>query len=152
MPSGSPEPIRHSWPLWGLSFGYFTISGIFNSASEVIDVVTGDTTASVWEPIVWEMSSQYAFAILTPFLVTFTLHPAVRFALRTWPSALLSHLAAMVAFSVGHVAAMVGMRKAVYLLVGRTYEFGNLRLELPYEFFKDVGTFWVIVGLVYGFD
>ncbi len=148
--SPTAAPARHSVALWLVSFGYWTVEGLLNSGSEIIDVVTGDIDATIWEPAVWELTSSYAFALLTPFLVVFAWRH--RFARATWRRTLALYLPAMIAFVLLHVAGMVGMRKVVYAVAGARYVFGDLGLELPYEALKDVATFWILVGLAFGFD
>ena len=138
-------------PLWALSFALWTVEGLFGAASEVMDVVVrGRIDAAAWEVFVWEISSAYAFAILTPLLVHFTLR--FRFTLSRWSASLGLHLVAMLVFSLAHVGLMVAARKAVYRIAGAVYTYDPLGFALPYELFKDVLTFWMLVGLVYGFD
>jgi hypothetical protein len=130
-----PAPYR-SLSVWAVSAGGWLILGALNSGSELIDLLTGNSSARAWEPIVWEYSSALAFAVLTPFVISFALR--VRFRSHSRLVALASHGLAALAFSWLHVALMVGTRKLVYTAVGRSYEFGRLGLELLYEGFKDV--------------
>ncbi len=136
--------------VWAISFGFWTVAAILNSASEVIDIITGDASDAVWEVIVWECTSNYTFAFLTPFTVDLGLRlHAGRLGL--WRAGV-GHASLMVAFSLAHVGGMVGLRKSIYLAVGRTYEFGNVALELLYEGFKDTLTYMFVVAAAYGFD
>ena len=48
-----------------------------------------------------------------------------------------------------HVGGMVALRKLVYLLMNRHYEFGPLGVELVYEFLKDFRTYWSLIIIVY---
>jgi sensor histidine kinase YesM len=136
--------------VWLFSLIFWTVLGILNSASEVIDVIAESKPYAVWEPMVWEMSSSYGIAALFPALIALTL--ARRITRTTWARSLAWHLPAMIAFSVAHVVFMVGARKLIYLLMGSTYEFGDLRLELLYELFKDIVSYWILVALIHGFD
>lgn len=144
------SPLTMGWRLWLLNLGFWTLVGVMNSASEIIDIVTGDWQAQYWEPVVWEMSSQYAYALLCPLLIAFALR--FPFTRHTWGRILPLHFGALIAFSLLHIGAMVSMRHAAYGVAGRTYAFGNLPLETLYELLKDSGMYWVIVGLTYGFD
>ncbi|MEE9244912.1 MAG: histidine kinase [Gemmatimonadota bacterium] len=150
MRTDDTSQIRHSRALWLLSFAVWTVIGLLSSGSEVIDVLTGDTNASIWEPVLWELSSTYTWALLTPFIVIFTLRH--KFTRIRWPKVLPLHVLAMVLFSIAHVGTMVAIRKAAYWIVGDFYDFGNIGLETMYELFKDIVTFWTLVGFTYGFD
>lgn len=136
--------------IWALSFGVWIVIWLLNAGSEIIDVVTGDQDYPYWEPIVWEMTSTLAIAILGPFLIEFALRVRVSTVGRA--VAIPGHLVGMALFSLLHVAGMVGMRKAIYAAVGEAYRFGSLGWELLYEGFKDSMTYGTIVGLTYGFD
>ena len=130
MPDSTSHPAtyaRHSWTLWLVSIGYWTLEGLLNSGSEIIDVITGDIAATPVEPVVWELTSSYTFALLTPFLVLFAWRH--RFERVRWLPTLALYLAVMIVFVLLHVGGMVGMRKALYAVAGSRYEFGDFRLE-----------------------
>ena len=143
------SPLR-SPSVWALSLSAWFLLGLLNSGSEVIDVITGDRDAALWEPITWEMTSTMTFGLLTPFLITFALR--VRFARTSSAVTIGGHVVAMVLFSFLHVGGMIGARKAIYAVAGGSYDFGNFSLEFLYELFKDVITYGMLVGLTYGFD
>ncbi len=149
LPEQPFRPLRDP-RVWIFSLIFWTVLGILDSASEVVDVIAESKPFAIWEPVVWEMTSSYGIAALFPALVTLTL--ALRITRSTWARALVWHLPAMLVFSAVHVGVMVGARKLIYMLLGSTYEFGNLRLELPYELFKDIVTYWILVALIHGFD
>ena len=102
---------------------------------------------ATWEPFVWEFSSALLIALLI-FAVA-ALNRRWRFSAESWRRPLLVHMLATVPFSLLHVGGMVAIREAVYRVAGGSYEFGNLLLELPYEFRKDFVTYWFIVGVLY---
>ena len=143
-----PAILRPS--VWALSLGVWTLLGLLNVGSEVIEAITGDQDIPLWEPVSWEMTSTLTFGLLTPFLIDFTLR--VRFATVGRAVAVGGHLVAMILFSLAHVGGMVAARKGIYGLVGRSYDFGQIGLELLYEGFKDSITYGMLVGLTYGFD
>lgn len=104
----------------------------------------------VWEPFTWELSSAMSLFILCPLL--FRLYQ--RFPLRRIDDArvLMVHAGLFLAWTVSHVALMVGIRKIVYALMGMSYDFShhNLPLVMLYEGRKDfvsyalyTGVFWV---------
>jgi hypothetical protein len=138
--------------LWLFSFVFWSVLGLFNSASELIDAIDQGSRHSLWEPVVWEMTSTYAFALLFPGIVSLSLARRLTGPPRTVIPALGWHLLAMVVVSAGHVGLMVGARKLIYSLAGHSYDFGNLGLQLPYELCKDIVTYWILVGLILGFD
>lgn len=150
----SPSPIlflvRRWIPIWGAGFAIATTIAAFNAGSEVVDHLAENTGTPLWEPITWELSSGWSFALLLPFVVELTRR--VPFSRERWIRALALHLPVMVAFSAAHVALMVAARKVVYRLIGRTYELGDLRFELPYELLKDVVTYWIVIGMITGWD
>jgi len=97
----------------------------------------------LWQPLTWELSSTLTVGALALLVFRFE----ARFALgggRTLRQLPLHALAA-VAFSLLHVAVMVGLRKGVYALAGGHYDFGGA-VPLFYEFQKDVITYAVIVS------
>ena len=105
-------------------------------------VRTGVDTA-FWEVAVWEWSSN---------LVLLALVPVVIFANQLRPLQLVFqrrhlrwHLMASIVYSLVHVLAMVGLRKLVYWTQGGDYDFGNWWRELPYEYMKDVRTYFAIL-------
>ena len=102
-------------PVWATSIAFWLVLGLVNAGSEVIDIVTGRQSAGFWEPVTWELTSSFAFALITPFLIEFALR--VRFAparAAVWAA----HALALVAFSLLHVGGMVALRKIVYRLAG----------------------------------
>jgi sensor histidine kinase YesM len=136
--------------VWALSFALATVAGALNAGSAVVQLLTHGGRARVWEPISWELTSNYSFALLLPFVIEFALRVQPS---RHPPSVVIpAHAAGVVLFSVVHVGLMVAARKSIYAMVGGQYEFGNVGLELLYEGFKDTITYGFFVGLTYGFD
>ena len=85
-----------------------------------------------WEPFVWEYSSGLVILCLIPLLLKIdSLFPIRE---TNWQKSLPAHVVATIPFSVLHVGGMVGLRKAIYTLNQRTYDFGHI----PYEFFLRV--------------
>lgn len=136
--------------VWGLSFAVATILGLLNAGSEVMNLITEGGSYALWEPITWELTSNYSFAMLVPFLIAFALR--VRPSRSRMVLVVSGHALAVVLFTLLHVGSMVAMRKLIYRLTGGSYEFGSVGLELLYEGFKDVITYSFLVGLIYGFD
>jgi hypothetical protein len=111
---------------------YLAINSIVDSLSVITEYAHSDRPLDNWEPFVWELSS----AMLTGLLIVAIgrLNQVWRFTVAAWRMPLLIHLLATIPFSVMHVGGMVGLRKLVYAFMGRSYDFGNLAIELQYEF------------------
>ena len=99
--------------------------------------------AVAWHYYTWELSSALVVGALALAVAWFESHWRV-----TGPGAwrrLPVHLPAAVAFSLAHVAAIVALRKAVYVAMGASYDFGEVWIGLVYEFQKDLITYASIV-------
>ncbi len=156
-PPAGPRPIRfpemlpNRWARLGLYAAFWTVLGLLNAASAVIENLN-DPRFQLWEPVVWEMSSLYTTGLLCPLVVYFTRR--YRLSWSNWYWLVPAHVAAMVLFSLAHTTGMVTLRKTFYLLLGDSYQFGSqsLWVELLYEFYKDVSLYWIIVLLALGFE
>ncbi len=138
------------WTRWGIYFGFWTLLGLLNAGSAVIERLDDPGTAS-WEPVLWEMSSLYTTGLLCPIIVFFVRR--YPFSRHNWHRLAAAHMGGMVLFSVAHTTGMVGIRKTVYWLAGASYSFGDgsIGLRFLYEFYKDVTLYWIIVFLALGF-
>ncbi|WP_105104057.1 LytR/AlgR family response regulator transcription factor [Microbulbifer pacificus] len=97
----------------------------------------GPATIQQWEPFAWEYTSALSLLILFPLaFFAFRYPPPPR--LTRIGRQLGLHLLASVLFSVAHVVLMVLMCKALYALMGSSYDFGRWLPELWYEYRKDV--------------
>lgn len=126
---------------------YFGTNSIVDSLSVITEYARTDRPLDNWEPFVWEFSS----AILTGVLIfaIARLNQARRFTAEEWRAPFFIHLLATIPFSLMHVGGMVGLRKLAYSFADRSYDFGNLAVEMPYEFRKDFVTYWFILGVIY---
>ncbi len=143
--------VSSRWTRLGLYFGFWTVLGLLNAGSAIIENWDAPSV-SMWEPLVWEMSSLYTTGLLCPLVVWLSRrHP---FRLHDWYRFLPVHLAGMVGFSLAHTFGMMTLRKIVYVLVGESYAFGGKQpgVQLLYEFYKDVPLYWIIVCLALGFE
>ena len=134
-----------------IEVGFWVIYLATNALVEAFSVITEyariDRQLADWEPFSWEFSSAFMTGLL--IIGVARLNHVARFRSDDWLRPLIVHLAATVPFSFIHVAGMVGMRKLIYLAYGRTYDFGPLATEIPYEFRKDFVTYWFILGILY---
>jgi len=148
--SGKPDNLllRYERPIaigfWVL---YLGIGAIVESLSVLTEYGRIGRPLAPWEPFVWEFSS----AVMTGLLILGVVRVANYFPLRRdrWRRPLVVHLLATIPYTLIHVGGMVLIRKLAYQLAGRFYDFGNLAVELPYEYRKDFVTYWFILGLVY---
>lgn len=105
-----------------------------------------DLGFATWEPVLWEFSSALVVLLLVPAVVAFSRrHPPdlARPGRTAWV-----YGAASLAWSAIHVAGMVSIRMAIYAAAGSSYEFGDVPVELAYEYLKDVRGFATIVLVI----
>ena len=98
------------------------------------------------EPFVWEYSSGLFSLLLIPLILEIESRFPVTF--DNWRRVVPIHLVATVPYSLLHVAAMVGVRKLVYAAAGSTYDFGNVPVELLYEWRKDALSYFFVLFVV----
>ena len=124
---------------------------VFNGLVSWFDHVYHSTGTSSLEPWIWEASSSLVILALVPFVVWATRRWPLR--LDTWRQSLKVHVLMTVPFCLVHVGAMVGLRSLAYLAMGSHYRFGNVPVELFYEYLKDFRTYLSFVSLIsfYGF-
>ncbi len=126
---------------------YFGANVVVDSLSVITEYARSDRPLDNWEPFVWECSSAIITGLL--IIVIARLNQVWHFTARAWRTPFFIHLFATIPFSLMHVGGMIGLRKLVYSFMGRGYDFGNLAVELPYEFRKDFVTYWFILGIIY---
>ena len=141
--------MHRRWVEIGLWTGLVFVSNTINATSVLIEYGRDGRPLEVWEPFVWEYSS----GIFTLLLIYFVLAVDARFPLTidTWKRMVPVHLLATVPHSLLHVAGMVSVRKIVYALAGRTYEFGNVPVELFYEWRKDAFSYFAALFVIHAY-
>jgi signal transduction histidine kinase len=140
------------WARWSLYWGLWTVLGILNAASAVIDAAEDEPETPAWEPISWEMSSLYTIGVLYPLVALAATR--FRFTRRNWLRMALLHAVLLVVFSLLHTSGMVAIRMAVYAWMDSRYVFGggNYTRNLLYEFYKDITLYWTLVAVALAFD
>jgi len=142
-PDELPRGLRYA-----LYWGFWTILGIVNAASAVID----EPGLPAWQPILWEMSSLYTVGMLYPLVA----YAARRFPFtrQTWLRATLLHFALIAPFSFLHTSGMAMIRTAAYSVMNVPYRFGgdNLSRQVVYEFYKDISLYWTLIAVALAFD
>jgi hypothetical protein len=118
------------------------LNTVFNSMVARID----HARTAAWEPWVWEWTSSILILALIPAVLAVERRWPFRF--DTWRHSLPWHLLASVPFSLLHVGGMVGLRKLVYDLAGRHYNFGAWWPNFGYEYLKDIRAYFLIIALV----
>jgi len=130
----------------GLWVAYVLLAANVNATSVLMEHARDGRSITAWEPFVWEYSSGVFILLLIPFVLA--VEKRFPFLLNHWKRPLFIHLAASVPFSLAHVGAMVLVRKAVYAMMERRYDFGDAPIELLYEWRKDVLTYGFIIFVV----
>src|SRR5579871_6252755 len=137
------------WKRW-FEIGYWVVMTLFNaianSATMWVDIRRAHLNSAPWEPVVWEWSSGLVLLALAWPLVWFTRRYPLHWS--TWRRESLRYLLVSVVFSLAHVLGMVLLRQMAYLWMGQRYDFGNWLVEFPYEYLKDVRTYFTIVALL----
>ncbi|MCX7041536.1 MAG: LytTR family DNA-binding domain-containing protein [Gammaproteobacteria bacterium] len=126
------------WRRWfevGFWVVHFLFAAVVNSVIVNLDVSRAQLGFAVWEPVVWEWSSNLVLLLMVPAVIAFERRFPIHFG--TLRRSLPWHIPAAVVFSVVHVVAMVGLRKLAYAAMGGEYNFGPWPRELGYEFLKD---------------
>lgn len=125
---------------------YIAWNATFNSITVVMDVHKAGLAFADWEPVVWEWSSNLGWLLLVWPLVRFTAWRPLR-----WTGGLrkvAEYLLASVVFSLLHVVGMYALRALVYRWMGGEYRFGGWLSAWPYEYLKDVRSFFVLVVFI----
>ncbi|MDM0043972.1 LytTR family DNA-binding domain-containing protein [Variovorax dokdonensis] len=118
-------------------------------AVALVDARGGGREVAFWQVLVWELSSHLVILALVPAVIAFER----RFPLsgdRLWRN-LPWHALGSVLFSLLHVAGMVLLRRMAYAWAGQQYDFGDWLRHWPYEYFKDVRTYVLILLLLLGY-
>lgn len=130
--------------LWVLLFA--VLAGI-NSTSVLMEYARRGHAVEPWEPFAWEYTSAAAMLLLIPLILY--VERRWPFTRDSWKAAAILHVGATVPFSLLHVGTMTGLRKMIYAMQGRVYDFGNVPVELLYEYRKDFVSYFFILGIVY---
>ncbi len=108
---------------------------LLNATSVVMEYQRRGEALPIWQPFVWEASSQLMILALLPLIIL---------ADRRWPIRmgvlrrhLLIHIGCSVVFSLAHVSGMVALRHAAYAFSNDKYDFGRWAVEMVYEYRKD---------------
>ncbi|HSE11390.1 MAG TPA: histidine kinase, partial [Rudaea sp.] len=137
-------PARRSRALFWIAYAAaWTALGVWEGTNVIIGHRNSGQPIAPWEPMTWELSSTALMAVLAVCVFWFER----RFPLSGphWLRRLPLHIPAAIAFSAVHTLGMVGIRKVVYAVEGRYYDFGDTWLGFAYELQKDLISYAVIV-------
>jgi LytTr DNA-binding domain len=135
--------VLYSYLLFAL---YLLINNSINASSVWMEHQRDPlSTLQWWEPVLWEYSSAVSTLLLTPFLVWFFHKVPPRF--HAIGLQLSLHFVASLVFCIGHISLMVALRKLVYGLLSRGYDFGPVVREFFYEYRKDVWGYLFLFAL-----
>src|SRR5512146_1391138 len=137
-------PARRNRALFWIAYAAaWTALGVWEGTNVIIGHRNSGQPIAPWEPMTWELSSTALMAVLAVCVFWFER----RFPLSGphWLRRLPLHIPAAIAFSAVHTLGMVGIRKVVYAVEGRYYDFGDAWLGFAYELQKDLISYAVIV-------
>jgi LytTr DNA-binding domain len=127
-------PVRR-WFEVGFWVVNLFVHAAINSVVTILDIERVGLDVASWQPVVWEWTSAVTMLMLVPAVVAFEDRFPLYFG--QFRRHLPWHVLATVAFSVLHVAGMVGLRKLAYGWQGSYYDFGDWPREFGYEYLKD---------------
>lgn len=134
------------WAFWPI---FFFINNLVIATSVLMEYERRGAVIEPWKPFTWEFSSGFLLVLLVPVIIW--IDGRMPFQKDTWKKTAGLHLLLTILFSLIHVGGMVGIRKIVYALNDRFYGFGDIPVELFYEYRKDLGTYFVILAILYGY-
>lgn len=133
----------------GFWVAVLSLQVLFNSIVVWIDLGRTGQAPAFWQPLAWELTSNFAIGLLIPALVAFERRYPLRW--KTLPLHLGRHTAATVAFSAAHVGLMLALRYPAYAWMGSEYRFGDWPTQLAYEYLKDVRSYVLILLAIYSY-
>lgn len=128
---------------------YMFVVNTVGATSVVMEHARAGDPIPFWEPLTWEYTSGAITLLLIPLILMLDRRIPIR--ADSWRRSVLVHAVATVPFSLLHTIGMVMLRKLVYRLAGGNYDFGNVRVELIYEYRKDFLTYFFIVTAIYAY-
>lgn len=140
-----------NWRTYEVGFWvvYIFTTATIGATSVLMEYARDGRLLSTYEPFLWEYSSGLCTLLLIPALVA--VERRFPFTAESWRRVLPLHLFATLPFSLLHVGGMVAIRKVGYAIAGSRYDFGNVPVELFYEWRKDALTYFFILAVIYGY-
>ena len=142
------QPYRRQFEI-GFWVLVLLVQVVFNTAVTWIDLRRSPSGIAFWQPLVWELTSNFAVGLLIPLIFAFERRHPLRW--DTLPGNLGWHLAGSLAFCAAHVGLMLALRYPAYALMGHDYRFGDWPTQLVYEYLKDVRSYALILVAVFSY-
>jgi hypothetical protein len=141
--------LKHQY-LWAtaLLVGWFSLNVLVLATTTIMEFIRAGESIPAWKPFCWEISSQIMILLLIPLGIYISDR---WFEKRNLKAKLLAHAVLTIPFSALHIAGMVGIRQIWYSFMGSHYEFGNLFVELLYEYRKDAQSYLTIALVIFGY-
>jgi hypothetical protein len=145
-PGGTSGGLRPRLFALGLFFALGFAFAIVNALSEIDERARLGRPVETWEPWTWELTSFAGFLAVAWFV--FLASQRLRPPLLPWPATIAIHAALTIPFSLVHVGAMVGLRHAIYAVLGDAYSGAGGAIDvLVYEYRKDLISYAVLALL-----
>jgi hypothetical protein len=138
---------QHIWAI-ALLVSWFAINVIVLATTTLMEFARINKSIPAWEPFCWEISSQLLLLLLIPvgIFISNRWLDKLKFNVR-----LAAHAALTIPFSAVHIAGMVGIRELWYRFMDSHYMFGNLPMELLYEYRKDAQSYLTLALIIFGY-
>jgi hypothetical protein len=133
----------------GAWIAYILIANTVGATSVMMEHARDGEHLSFWEPLTWEYTSGVITLLLIPLIIMLDRRMPLRAG--SWKRAVAVHAVATLPFSLLHIGGMVALRKVIYALGGSRYDFGNVPVELLYEYRKDFLTYFFIIAAIYAY-
>lgn len=141
--------LKHQY-LWAcaLLVSWFSINIIVLATTCLMEFARMGKSIPTWEPFCWEISSQVMILVLIPIAIFINDRWLDELKLTT---KLVAHVTLTIPFSAAHIAGMVGIRELWYRLMDSHYYFGDVPMELLYEYRKDAQTYLTLSFIIVGY-
>ena len=136
------------WWGWALLLGWFGCNVLVLATTKLMEIKRGGHDIAFWEPLCWELSSACMILLLVPLGIYIHDRWLAKLSLK---ACIAFHVFLTVPFSLVHVVGMVGIRHLCYWFMNVEYYFGNIAVELLYEYRKDAQTYLTLLLLIFGF-
>lgn len=134
------------WAFWPI---FLLTNNIVLATSILMEFSRRGQEIDTWVPFVTEFTSGLFILLLIPVIVW--VDGRTPFQKTSWKKVAGMHFLLTIPFSLIHVGGMVALRKIVFFMKGRFYDFGDIPVELFYEYRKDLLTYVAILAILYGY-
>lgn len=139
---------RPGWWGWVLLISWFAVNTLILATTTLMEFRRAGSDIPFWEPLCWEVSSVVMILLLVPVGLFIHDRWLAKLSLK---ACIAVHLFLTVPFSLMHISGMVGLRHLCYWMMGAEYQFGNIAVELLYEYRKDAQTYLTLSLIIFGY-